>query len=158
VQAAIPNRAGGTETKQIDRAHHHNQEMDYIDDQQPVELFVGNDGKLTVGDLFDSLEKYPQESLVRIAVPDDGFHRCLDIAQVGFGAEGDPPPCELRTELIDGADAVIRMDDHKVGEDLGDQSYTREGAVVRDAGTGEVKEVPKGALKTEIAGRAPEQK
>lgn len=135
VRARIP-RASGVEVRSLERIGQHNR--DDVHPEQPVELFVDTDGKnqMTAGDAKDTLKQFPDNALVRIAVQQasavegaSSYHRCLDIETVGFSSDGDEeyPPAELHTENWESMSPIIRMDDHTVGDDLGDRSYVVEG-------------------------------
>jgi hypothetical protein len=139
LQAHIPHGVDGSQDRTVPLAkcHHHNQDENFVDYEQPVEIFIG-EKPMKISGLLRRLDKFPDESLVRVAVPGDGHHRCLGIDLIGFasGTDTDTPPVELRTEdweaTRNGQAFVIRLDDHthhkKGGKaETGDWTYTAGG-------------------------------
>lgn len=75
------------------------------DEVHPVEIFAdhrfdgASDADLKIGDLVPELVSYPDEAMVRVAVPGDGHHRLLEITGVGFSSAADEVGGELVVEL-----------------------------------------------------------
>ena len=164
VQARVPSGDGSAQVKPLQRVGHHGRDESDVHPEQPVEMFTdqGEAPAMTVGDLLAELRRFPGDSLVRVAVPmpptepgDPGHHRCLDIETAGFApGDEDFPPVEMHTERWDGSNAIIRVDDHAAGTDLGDLSYAQE-TIERDPATGEY--VLRGPVRATVVGRAPER-
>jgi hypothetical protein len=164
--ARIPDGPGSRSEKLALVGHHNRAESD-IDEEQPVEIFTDPEGgrdvrDMSVSQLVSTLSKFPDTSLVRVAVQipkedadDPGHHRILDIETIGFGTEvssgSDMPPVELQCERWDNLSIVIRRNDHRVGEQLGDMRYDREATL--DA-NGE--RVERGGVRMRVAGEEPE--
>jgi hypothetical protein len=142
--ARIPD-GPGSRSEKLALVGHHNRDAGDIDNEQPVEIFTDPEGgrdvkDMTAAQLSETLAKFPETSLVRVAVlmpkegaDDPGHHRILDIETIGFGTENaagsDMPPVELQCERWDNLSIVIRRNDHKVGQPLGDMRYDREATV-----------------------------
>jgi len=72
------------------------------------------DSDLRASDLTAGLARFPDEAIVRVAVPGDGHHRLLDVTGVGFSSAAEEVDgelvVELTTERWDSGYPVVRSD------------------------------------------------